>query len=171
MIHIVKASTEDIDLLAAIGQQSFLESHGHSAKKEDIDIYVRAKNSKSFFRDELSDSNNIYHILYYNEQAAGYSKIILNSAHPTISFPNITKLERIYILKDFYSFKLGQELLNFNLDLSKKNKQAGTWLYVWKENGRAFNFYSRNGFKIIGSYDFNISPSHSNPNHQMLLEY
>jgi ribosomal protein S18 acetylase RimI-like enzyme len=171
MTTIVKAITNDFELLAGIGKQTFLESHGHSAKKPDIDAYVEEKCSNRFFQGELSDTKNIYHILYYKEQPAGYSKIILNSPHANIFQPNITKLERIYLLRDFYELKLGFELLRFNVELSKENNQSGMWLFVWKENPRAVNFYSRNGFRIIGSYDFQISATHSNPNHQMFLEY
>jgi len=171
MTRIVKASMDDSALLADLGKQTFIESHGHSAKKEDIDNYVKEKNSPAFFQQDLSDPANLYHIIYYNDQAAGYSKIILDCSHPNIDIPNVTKLERIYLLKKFYEAKLGQELFNFNLALSKENQQTGMWLYVWKENLRAFNFYKRNGFKPIGSYDFQVSPTHSNPNHHMLLVY
>jgi ribosomal protein S18 acetylase RimI-like enzyme len=45
------------------------------------------------------------------------------------------------------------------------------WLFVWKENQRAIHFYKKAGFHIIGSYDFRLTETHSNPNHQMLLKY
>ncbi|MBL7722914.1 MAG: GNAT family N-acetyltransferase [Chitinophagaceae bacterium] len=170
MVTIVKATTNDAALLADIGRISFIESHGHSAPAADIDAYVAAKYTPTILQQELSDPGNIYHILYHGQQAAGYSKIILHSPHPGMQ-QNITKLERIYLLKEFYQLKLGYQLLQFNIDLSKKNNQAGMWLYVWKENHRAVNFYIKAGFQIIGSYDFKLSETHSNPNHRMLLLY
>ena len=98
-------------------------------------------------------------------------KIILNSPHSNIQTENVTKLERLYLLKDFYELKLGIGLLNFNVELSRKKNQAGMWLFVWKENQRAVNFYKRTGFQIIGSYDFKLTETHSNPNHQMFFKY
>lgn len=169
MVTIEKATTDNSALLADIGRITFIQSHGHSAPAADIDAYVTAKYTPTILQQELSDPGNIYHILYHGQQAAGYSKIILNSPHPDIPEPNITKLERIYLLKEFYQLKLGYQLLRFNIDLSKKNNQAGMWLYVWKENHRAVNFYIKAGFQIIGSYDFKLSETHSNPNHRMLL--
>lgn len=80
-------------------------------------------------------------------------------------------MERIYLLKEFYGLQLGLELFQFNVNLSKSNGQKGMWLFVWKENKRAVNFYQKMGFKIIGEHDFRISPNHTNPNHQMLLLY
>jgi len=171
MTSIIKATPKDFRLLADIGKQTFIESHGESAAKKDIDAYVNEKNSSDFFRHELTDSKNIYHIIYYNDTPAGYSKIILNNPHENILPRNVTKLERLYLLKQFYELKLGLELLKFDVSLSQNNNQAGMWLFTWKENARAINFYLKNGFKIIGSYDFKLSETHSNPNHHMFLEY
>lgn len=170
-MEIAKAKPDDIEIIAEIGKRSFIESHAHSASQEDIDIYVNSKYTPGMIKEELSNVKNIYHIIFYNSQPAGYSKIILNENHSDISLKNVTKLERLYLLKEFYDKKLGYELFKFNIELSKKNKQTGMWLYVWKENYKAVSFYQKAGFRIIGSYDFKLSSTHSNPNHQMLLVY
>lgn len=171
MTSIRPANTTDFKLLAEIGRQTFIEAHHKSAAQSDIDFYVDKKYNPDTVFNELENPDNIYHLIYHNTQPAGYSKIILNSGHSNIKNKNVTKLERLYLLKEFYELKLGKELFNFNVDLSKKNNQSGMWLFVWKGNERAIRFYEKTGFKIIGSYDFEISPTHSNPNHQLFLEY
>ncbi|OBX21201.1 MULTISPECIES: GNAT family N-acetyltransferase [Bizionia] len=171
MIKIIKANVSHAETLSLIGRQTFLESHGVSASKTDIDTYINLKFTKTAFETELVDSNNIFHILLYDEKPIGYSKIMYSIPQKNIPFKNVTKLERIYVLKAFHNLKLGKELLNFNVSLSQKNTQSGMWLYVWTENHRAVNFYKKTGFEIVGSYDFKISETHSNPNHQMLLTY
>lgn len=171
MIAITKALEKDIPLLVDIGKQTFVESHGHSASPSVINQYVAKTYNIDTVSNELSDTKNIYHILFYKGKAAGFSKIIFNTPHANIPYQHVTKLERIYLLKEFYELKLGLELLNYTIALSQKNNQAGMWLFVWKENKRAVHFYKKAGFKIIGSYDFKLSEDHSNPNHQMLLDY
>src|SRR6185436_8479622 len=171
MAAIIKANMEHCQLLSEIGKISFIESHGHSAPPEDINTYVKEKYKEELFRAEITDAKNIYHIIYYHEQPAGYSKIIFNAAHPDIAKRNVTKMERLYLLKEFYSLKLGYDLLKFNIELSRTNKQSGMWLYVWKENPRAVSFYKKNGFVITGSHDFKLTETHSNPYHQMFLRY
>lgn len=171
MTPIVKANEKDIQLLTDIGRVSFIESHGSSAAKADINKYVNEKYTYEAFKEEISDPENIYHIIYYDKQPAGYSKINFNAGHSNIESENVTKLDRIYLLKEFYSLKLGFDLFSFNIELSKKNGQEGMWLFVWKENHRAVNFYKKTGFKIIVSHDFKLSETHSNPNHLMLLLY
>ena len=171
MTSIVKANEKDSQLLSEIAKITFIESHGNSAELEDINNYVAENYSDNIFKKELQDSKNIYHILYYKDQVAGYSKIITNSPCSGNEVKEVAKLERLYLLKVFYNLNLGFQLLEFNVNLAKEYKQSGIWLYVWKENHRAINFYKRNGFIIIGSYDFKISERHSNPNHQMFLSF
>lgn len=171
MISIVKADHNDAELLADIGRQTFIESHGHSASISDIEAYIGEKYNYNVFKKELEDQDNIYYKVLYNNELAGYSKIILDFSHTNISLSNVTKLERIYLLKDFYDQKLGSSLFRHNIEISKSRAQKGMWLYVWNENHRAVNFYTHKGFKIVGSHDFKISETHSNPNHQMLLRY
>jgi ribosomal protein S18 acetylase RimI-like enzyme len=95
----------------------------------------------------------------------------MDCPYPDSKIKNLAKLERIYLLKEFYDLKLGSALFNFNVDLSKQNNQMGMWLFVWKQNLRAVNFYKKNRFAIIGSYNFKISETHSNPNYQMFLKF
>lgn len=171
MTSIVKANGKDFKLLADIGRTSYIESHGSSAEAADIDVYLKEKYNYEVFKAELNDGKNIYHIIYHDKQPAGYSKIMLNTPHSNIQIENVTKLERLYLLKEFYGLKLGLELFNLNLELSKNSNQAGMWLFVWKENHRAVAFYKRTGFKIIGTYNFKLTETHSVPNHHMFLNY
>lgn len=171
MTSIIKANENDCRLLSVLATTTFIESHGHSAKPEDITAYVAEKYSEQILKEELGDQQNIYHILYYKDRAAGYSKIMLDTPYPGSDTGNLTKLERLYLLKNFYSLRLGSELLRFTIELSKRSQQRGMWLFVWKENHRAVNFYQKQGFHIIGSHDFKISTTHSNPNHQMFLKF
>ena len=171
MISIVKAEEKDAPLLAHIGRQSFIESHGRSATPTVIDEYVSDKFNLEVMQQELRDLNNFYFIIYHNEQPAGYSKIIFDATHPNISLPHVTKLERLYLLETFYELRLGAELTQFNIDLSKEHHQNGMWLFVWTENERALRFYKKMGFQAIGNFDFKLTDAHANPNYQMLLTY
>lgn len=170
-ISIIRATVKDSQLLAGMGRITFLEAHGNSASAEIVTDYVDQNYSETVITTQLNDPGNLYHLIYYSGAPAGYSKIIYNTSNANISSPQITKLERIYLLKEYYGLDLGRKLLEYNIGLSKKQDQSGMWLFVWKENHRAINFYNKAGFKIIGSHDFKLSEAHSNPNHLMFLNY
>jgi len=171
MISIIKATPKIASTLSHIGKITFIESHGSSAKTEDINDYVTAKYTDEIMAKELANPKNNYHLLYYNNKVAGYTNIVFDEPYPGSPVNNVTKLDRIYLMKEFYGLKLGEALLQFDIALARANNQSGLWLYTWTENKRAVSFYERSGFKIIGSYDFPISATHSNPNHRMLLEF
>ncbi len=171
MITIVPATVHDSSLLARIGSRSLLESHGHSAPAPVMQSYVNEKFTITALEKELADCQNIFHIIYYNNQPAGYSKIICHQPLADVPQKNITKMERLYLLQEYYSLKLGRQLLQFNVNLSRQKGEAGMWLYVWKENERALRFYTKAGFQIVGDGYFRLTDDHANPNWQMYLPY
>tara|TARA_R110002050_G_scaffold1281_4_gene9329 strand:+ start:75150 stop:75662 length:513 start_codon:yes stop_codon:yes gene_type:complete len=168
---IIKAAIEHAELLSKIGKASFSQAHGKSASKVDIDAYINKTYTETVFARELSNPDNLYYLIYCNDKVAGYSKIILNQPNTNIKQHSITKLERLYLLEEFYGQNLGTELFDFNVELSKSQEQQGIWLYVWVENHKAIRFYTKCGFKTVGSYNFKISETHTNPNHVLFLKY
>ena len=171
MVDIIKANAEHSELIAKLAQQTFSESHGHSASKEDINNFILRTYNTEAIRKEFENKEIDYHLIYYNETIAGFSKIELQCPNINISDKNITKLDRIYLLEAFQGKQLGVKLLDFNIALSKKQHQNGIWLVVWTENKKAVNFYSKMGFAIAGAYNFQLSETHSNPNHVLYLKY
>lgn len=171
MISINRATETDIEIIEKIGMISVEEAHRESCPAKDLKEYLEKNYNPDAIRNELANSNNIYHILYYEGKAAGFSKIELNASHPAVGREDATKLDRIYLLKEYFDLKLGLNLLNFNVEYSKAHQQSGMWLFTWTGNTRAVNFYRKAGFKIIGEHYFKVSETHSNPNHHMFLSY
>jgi len=171
MLSINKATIKDAKVLSKLSIAAFLPAHGHSASKEVIDNYISANFSAENFIKELANSDFQYHLIYYKEELAGFSKVIFNSQNQFIKDTNATKMERLYLLEKFYNLGLGKELLNFNIQLAEKNKQAGIWVFVWIENTKAIGFYKKRGFKKVGNSDFVLSPTKSNPNHNLYLKF
>ncbi len=136
-----------------------------------MDAYIANNFKESDFIKELETVENQYYLLEYENKTAGYSKIIFNKTCKDVNAKNITYMSRLYLLEEFYGLGLGKKLFDFNVLLCKKNNQAGIWLNVWVENKKAIQFYEKVGFKIIGEIDFQISKTHSNPNHVMYLAF
>jgi diamine N-acetyltransferase len=170
MVSFERADKSRAHLLSELAGLTFIESHGHSAKPEDIDNFIAQKYNPDTFTAELINTKNNYYLAYYQNRLAGFSNIIYNFPYADSKMEDIAKLERIYILKEFYDLKLGHHLFEFNRDLAITNNQKGMWLFVWKENERAIKFYKKNGFEVIDNFDYKISETHSNPNYQMFLK-
>lgn len=171
MIRIINATLSDSKLITELGKKTFLEAHGHSASANDIKTYVNTSFTEKVFENQFNDSNTIFKLLYYNDLPVGYSKIIFDVENSNIAIKKITKLERLYLLGSYHNLKLGFELFNHNLNISKNKNQLGFWLNVWTENHKAIHFYKKLGFEIVGNYQFQISATRSNPNYQMFLKF
>jgi ribosomal protein S18 acetylase RimI-like enzyme len=169
MVTITRATQKDYDPIARIGKVSVGEAHKDAAPAEIMNPFLERNYNNDAIKEELSDANNIYYLINYKEQPVGFSKIVLNEGHPNIIAKNVTKLDRIYLLREYFGLKLGLQLLNFNIELAKNNNQSGIWLYTWTGNNRAISFYQRAGFTIIGSHKFYVSDTHYNMNHHMFL--
>lgn len=170
MISIIKATPNDYKIIVDIGKVSVEEAHRDSCSAQDLNEFLEKNYNNEAIQEELSDERNIYHIINFKGEPAGFSKIILDTAHPNIQQKNVTKLDRIYLLRELFDLKLGFKLLQFNIELSKINNQSGIWLFTWTGNKRAINFYKKNGFVIIGSHQFYVTDKQYNQNHQMFLQ-
>lgn len=171
MISILRAVEADYSSIAAIGRESVYDAHQNSCSAEVMNEFIKEKYSDEAIKKDLTNSNNIYHIIKYNDRPSGFSKLTFNTKHPNIVKENVAKLDRIYLLKEFHGFKLGFKLLQFNIELSQLNNQEGMWLYTWIGNKRAIDFYMKAGFGIIGNHDFHVAKTHYNPNYQMFLDF
>jgi ribosomal protein S18 acetylase RimI-like enzyme len=69
---------------------------------------------------------------------------------------NLIHLERIYVLKSHHGKGLGKALLAKVEERSRELKKSGGWLGVWDENSAAVDFYNRNGFKKMGSQNWDF---------------
>ena len=170
-INIRSATEQDFKVITRIGKVAVELSHRESCSAVDMNHFLATHYTDEAIKSELVNPMNTYHIIYYGTQAAGFSKMMLNMEHTNIPEPNVTKLDRIYLLKEFHDLKLGYELLQFNMELSRKSGQSGMWLFTWVGNKRAVNFYLKVGFSIIGSHQFKVSDTHYNAHHQMFLKY
>jgi GNAT superfamily N-acetyltransferase len=171
MHTIRRAAPTDSVIIASIGMRAVEASHRASSSAEDMAAYLSRHYTEEAIKMDIDQDDNIYHLLYLDNQPVGFSKIILNAEHPNVPGSNFTKLDRIYLLSEFHGKKLGFELMQFNIDYSREQGQAGMWLFTWTGNERAVDFYKKVGFTIIGSHQFKLSETHYNPNHQMLLQY
>lgn len=171
MISIVRLTPSDAVMLSKIGGISLIESHGHSAPAEIMQAYVVEAFSIDTCRKELLEDENIFHAIFYNNEPAGYSKIVFDCQLPDVDLQPVTEMERLYLLKEFYHLKLGQQLMQHAIDLSIAAGEKGMWLNVWKKNGRAIRFYGKNGFEIVAESEFVLTETHANPNWVMLLRY
>lgn len=171
MFTIKKATISDVKALSKVGKKAFFTPHKDVIPKEIMEAYLENSFSEKNLIKEITNTDYQYNLIYSNDVLAGFSKVIINSENDHISDKNITKMERLYLIEEFYGLGLGKELFQHNLNLVKQQNQKGIWLYVWIKNYRALEFYNKAGFKKIASYDFPISDTETRINDVLYLEF
>jgi ribosomal protein S18 acetylase RimI-like enzyme len=158
MIRIKKANECDAEKLAHLGKVTYIESHGHFIDdKNDLSEYRNQAFSIYKIERELSNSENLYCIIYSNELPVGYAKLVLNAKHESVVSQRSCCLERIYILSEYIPLRIGQKLLNFIEGKAKELKFDTIWLCVYIKNDRAIRFYQKNDFIKSGTLDFLVN--------------
>ncbi|CAL2093037.1 GNAT family N-acetyltransferase [Tenacibaculum sp. 190524A05c] len=151
------AEKKDAEYIALLARITFTETFGHLFRdRQDLLNYFDSTFSVEKIEKSISKSNNIYWISFIDRLPVGYAKLKLNSKSEFIESENICQLQKIYVLKDFLSMKIGLELQNLLLEKAKELEFEKIWLSALNSNERALNFYKKNGFEKIGNHDFQI---------------
>lgn len=151
------AIVQDAKDIALLGRITFTETFGHLFKdKQDLLNYYDRTFSVEKIENGISKPNNLFWISSVDRLPVGYAKLKLNSESEFIESKNVCQLQKIYVLKDFLSMKIGLELQNRLLEKARELGFEKIWLSVLNSNERAINFYKKSGFGKIGNHDFQI---------------
>ena len=156
-LEIRLAKKEDAPFIAFLGRITFTETFGHFFRdQQDLLDYNNLTFSVEKIENGIEKPNNVFWIAFVNRLPVGYAKLKLNSKSEFMESKNICQLQKIYVLKDFLSMRIGFELQNSLMKKAQGLKFKEIWLSVLNSNERAINFYRKNGFEKIGNHDFQI---------------
>jgi ribosomal protein S18 acetylase RimI-like enzyme len=157
MVEIRRATTEDVTFIALLARITFAETFEHLfSNRQDMLDYFDATFSVQKIASSITKPNNIYWIAFVDKLPVGYAKLKLNSYSEFVQSNHSSQLQKIYVLKDYLSMKIGLQLQNELLNKAKEEQKENIWLSVFPNNKRALNFYLRNGFVKAGEHNFQI---------------
>ena len=156
-IEIRLAKKEDAPSIALLGRTTFTETFGHFFRdQQDLIDYYNLTFSVQKIEAGIEKPNNIFWIAFVDRLPVGYAKLKLNSPSEFVESADVCQLQKIYVLKDFLSMKIGLGLQDALLKKAKALNFDNVWLSVLDSNERAINFYKKAGFEEIGNHDFQI---------------
>lgn len=156
-IEIRLATPADSEIIALLGRITFTETFGHLfSDHTDLVTYYEQTFSVKKINKSLLSPKNVFWLALVDDLPVGYSKLKLNSQSQFIKSDNVCQLQKIYVLSDFLSMKIGLELQNRLLEKARKNGFDRIWLSVLEANERAIKFYKKNDFITIGNHGFQI---------------
>lgn len=156
-IQIKTATQNDAQFISLLGRITFTETFGSLFKDaENLSNYLAKTFSIEKISQSISKSNNIFWLALVDELPVGYAKLKVNSPSEFYLDKEISQLQKIYVLKDFLSMKVGKRLQGAMIEKVKELKRNAIWLSVLHSNERAIRFYQKSDFFEIGKHDFQI---------------
>lgn len=156
-VEIRPALSAEASIIALLGRVTFSETFGHLfLDREDLLNYLDATFSVAKMEKSLDKPHNRFWIAKVDGLPVGYAKLKLDSPSDFLSAHSVCQLQKIYVLKDFLSMKLGFSLQNQLLQTAIELGYETVWLSVLNSNNRAISFYQKNGFRHIGDHHFQI---------------
>lgn len=153
-----EANLNDIDTIITLGKTTFIESHSKYIQNEDaVNSFCDSAFSTEKITNDLSDKNNLFWIIFYDNKPVGFAKVELNTSNDFINEKRVCKLDKIYILNDYLGKKLGKQLHTEIINKITKLQYGCIWLVTYIYNYTAITFYEANNYNKIGFYDFIVA--------------
>ena len=153
-MKIRKINIDDLETLRNLSIQTFKETFEEVNTEENMQKYLNENLNEEKLKSELENPNSEFYFAENDKLILGYLKINFGNAQTENQGNETLEIERIYVLKEFFSFKIGQILFEKSLEIAKEKSMNFIWLGVWEENHRAIKFYEKNGFKVFGKHKF-----------------
>lgn len=157
MIQIQRATKKDARAIALLGRITFNETFGHLFRnKQDLRDYCERTFSVNKIAKGITKEENLFWLATVDALPVGYAKLKLDMPSEFLTEDNVCQLQKIYVLQDFLSRKIGWKLQYALVQQAKQLGFAHIWLSVLHSNTRAIGFYKQNGFKAIGKHNYSI---------------
>jgi diamine N-acetyltransferase len=149
-----RATFKDAVLVAVLGAATNYETYFETDESEDLAKYIADSFSPQAIKAELEDRKNLFFLAETDGKAVGYTKLREGQPDECVAGENTVELQQIYVLEKMTRHGIGRILLQKCLDEAKAKGFASLWLKVFELNGRAIEFYQRQGFTQAGESSF-----------------
>ncbi|MDP1555256.1 MAG: GNAT family N-acetyltransferase [Hyphomonas sp.] len=152
-----RAAPEDAEALSHIGAATFLETYTEIIDGADMIAHCTRQHSRAVYGSYLADSASSVWIAEYAATGApvGYA---LNCPPdlPVALQDGDIELKRIYAFSRFHGAGIGAGLMHAAIEDARARGAPRLLLGTYQDNHRAVAFYTRHGFALIGTRQFQV---------------
>jgi len=154
MLIVKQATIADIPLIRQLTFAIWPQTYQYLLTQDQIDYMLELIYSEASLHKQITIGGCTFIIIYDDETPVAFASY---AQHPADSEtkPSIWKLHKIYILSSQQGKGTGKFIINYIVAEIKKQHATALQLQVKRDNP-AQHFYSKLGFKIIETADFDI---------------
>lgn len=154
------ATAEDAEALSLVAGATLLDAFAGVLPAEAILGFLARYSTAERFRAYLSASRTRVRLACAAEGGAPVGYAMLTEPDMPLEGigPADLELRRIYLLSRFQGGGAGQRLMDWAIETAGAMGAPRLLLGVYGENHRALRFYERNGFRVVGTRQFQVGP-------------
>ena len=153
-LRIGKATRSDARALAEFAARTFSDTFGPDNRPADMAMFLASRFGVEQQTREITDPAYATLLAEVDGELAGYAQLRLDTPPACVTGPAPIELLRFYVDKQWKGRGIAQRLME-EVRSAAGNLGAKTlWLGVWEHNPRARAFYTKCGFRDVGSHDF-----------------
>lgn len=158
---ISKASVTDAVALAACAAVTFPLACPADSLPEDVQRHIETELSAERFAALIKAPNHTILCIRDGDRIAGYSMVVLDQPSDADVLAALTlspavELSKFYVHPDHHGRGSAAALMSRTLELAARSGLPAVWLGVNQENARAIRFYSKHGFRRVGTKRFRL---------------
>ena len=168
-LRIKECNLHDIEKVKYISEKTFYETFSNENTKEDMENYLKENFSYEQIESEIKNIASRFYIVENSEEVVAYMKLNFDRAQTEIGHPNSIEVQRIYVLQEYKSKKIGKSLMQKAIEVGRKNNINYIWLGVWEYNINAIKFYEKLGFEKFDTHIFKLGEDEQTDNLMKLI--
>ncbi|MDJ0644561.1 MAG: GNAT family N-acetyltransferase [Flavobacteriaceae bacterium] len=116
--------------------------------------YINSQYSKENLIKELSEPNQAYYFVLYNNEIIGILRLLFDISLDALHTKKAVKLHRIYLHQKMQGKGIGKQLIMHIESIVKQKHYEVLWLEVMQKQPQALHFYENLGFVLVDSYSY-----------------
>lgn len=145
----------EVDRLAAIGANLFIETWGHLYSEEDLRAYLDRVHSPSGVQEDLAQGYHFW-IAEIDQEWIGYAKWGKVTVPIEGDRSQACELKQLYVFKGYHGLGVAHAFMRQFASWADENRFQMAYISCWSENYRALAFYKKYGFEKTGEYQFMV---------------
>lgn len=155
-ITIREAQAADVGRLALIGATTFLETYADTVDGDDLVAHCAKQHSTARYAELLAGPDARAWLAEVQPGRAPIGYVVMTRPDLPASEPGDLEVKRIYVLQRFQGRRVGVRLLNEAIAGARAAGAHRLLLGVYSVNEPAIAFYTRTGFRRIGTREFTV---------------
>jgi ribosomal protein S18 acetylase RimI-like enzyme len=153
-INLRRGTPADAAALAELAERTFRVTFAPDNRPEDLAAHLALAFGVPQQSRELADPAYITLLLEDEAGLVAFAQMRRKPAPPCVDGEPAIELYRFYIDHPFHGQGLAQRLMAAVRDTARELGVRVVWLGVWEHNPRAIRFYTKCGFRDVGSQIF-----------------